>query len=105
MELRARSGSVSYSDDRSVGNFTAYSLDSKPASKWKEVLDLLSDSETVFYIDKYTETSGRSPTVSQSVGRTLPGGARARFAAAAIVTMPSYVGYSYNFGMSRGDCL
>ena len=36
MELRARSGSVSYSDDRSVGNFTAYSLDSKPASKWKD---------------------------------------------------------------------
>lgn len=36
MELRARSGSVSYSDDRSVGNFTAYSLESKPASKWKD---------------------------------------------------------------------
>ena len=36
MELRARSGSVSYSDDRSIGNFTDYSLDSKPASKWKE---------------------------------------------------------------------
>jgi hypothetical protein len=43
MELRARSGSVSYSDDRSVlgrgaseCNFTDYSLDSKPASKWKE---------------------------------------------------------------------
>ena len=43
MELRARSSSVSYSDDRSIlgrgaseCNFTDYSLNSKPASKWKE---------------------------------------------------------------------
>lgn len=35
MELRARSDSVSYSDDRSIG-FTTYSLNSKPASKWKD---------------------------------------------------------------------
>lgn len=36
MELRTRNDSVSYSDDRSIDNFDAYSLDSKPASKWKD---------------------------------------------------------------------
>lgn len=38
MELRARSGSVSYSNDRSIGNFTDYSLDSKPASKYSDTM-------------------------------------------------------------------
>lgn len=49
------------------------------------VLDLLSDNKTVFHIEKYMDTSGRSPTVSQSVGRT-----------AVLVMMLSCVGYSFN---------
>ncbi len=49
------------------------------------VLDLLSDSKTVFHIDKYMESSGRSPTVSQNVGRT-----------AVLVIMMSCVKYSFN---------
>ena len=49
------------------------------------VLDLLSDSKTVFHLDKYMETSGRSPIVSQNIGRT-----------AALVIMMSCVRYSFN---------
>ncbi len=49
------------------------------------VLDLLSDSKTVFHIDKYMETSGRLPAIGQNVSRI-----------AALVIMLSCVGYSFN---------
>ncbi len=49
------------------------------------VLDLLSDSKTVFHIDKYMETSGRSITVGPNINRV-----------ASILIMMSSLEYSFH---------